>query len=320
MADNEDDLEERVEPGARGVIYMGPALSDEEEAEIRRRPSGTRIMPPAPVGAPAMAAQDERAAALSAVPGARTMEDVGLWNRVAATDTATSHTLPGVSRPPVLTPEQQFMDYAQTSGQPLGQVIQVIDAQRRYQAQRGYQSDLAAGMSAADAMTKWGPMLFTGPRGAAAMPRPAPISGSGPNTYRDPTGNTYYWTGSRWIHVPNPAQRPVPMDTITEKIPGTTGTEAVPGLPAVPPKRILGIPIPLTGSPAVAPIPGVPGTPSRTVTRRVPAGTSVAEPTPRTQNQSASGKRVRVRNPAGKVGTIPEDQVEDAKASGWTVL
>jgi hypothetical protein len=59
-------------------------------------------------------------------------------------------------------PGEEVMRLAQSMGVPLNQAIQAIDAQQRYQAQRGYQADLDRGVSAEDAMTKWGPMLMGG--------------------------------------------------------------------------------------------------------------------------------------------------------------
>lgn len=43
---------------------------------------------------------------------------------------------------------------------PVDQAAKAVEAAMRYQAQRGYQQDLAAGKNAAEAFAKWGPMLF----------------------------------------------------------------------------------------------------------------------------------------------------------------
>lgn len=300
----------------QGRLYMGQALTPQEERGLMRTPPGTRLTPMMPTADQAATMQEQRAASVAAVPGAQTMGDVQSWNRVAATDNPLRKTLSGVSRPDQLTPDQETMQMAAQMGVPMGQAIQAFESQRRFQAQKGYQADLAAGMSAADAMAKWGPLLFAGPKGAGAMPRAATPSAA-PNTYRDPrTGDRYYQKGNAWDLIRPPARVPTPMDTITERQPAVPGSAGQPAVPARPASRFFGIPVPFTGTAGSPGVPAVAASPARTITRHVPAGSEAPGPAP--VKKPASEGRVRMRNPSGRVGTLPADQVEDAEAAGWT--
>jgi hypothetical protein len=60
----------------------------------------------------------------------------------------------------------EVAEMAQQYNIPMAAAAAAIDSQLRFQAQRGYQKDLEAGMEATEAMAKWGPALFsTGARG-----------------------------------------------------------------------------------------------------------------------------------------------------------
>ncbi len=63
--------------------------------------------------------------------------------------------------------------------------------------------------------------------------------------------------------------------TVSTTTRGTEGEEGTMAVPETPAKRILGIPVPFTGSPGKPGTPAVPGTPSMTVTRRIPRGEPV---------------------------------------------
>ena len=69
-------------------------------------------------------------------------------------------------------PGEEVMRLAQSMNVPIQQAIQAIDAQQRFQAQRGYKADLDRGVSAEDAAVKWFPMMMgsTTTRGGAGMP------------------------------------------------------------------------------------------------------------------------------------------------------
>jgi len=100
---------------------------------------------------------------------------------------------PAPSGPPLqlLTPEQasqremwRRLQYA-TADQPIAQTEQAVAAALRFQAQRQYQQDLAAGTAPAEALAKVAPLLFGGPKqgnlGQAASfirattPKPVPV-------------------------------------------------------------------------------------------------------------------------------------------------
>ena len=277
-------LQQTIDPSLRGRMYMGPAMSPEAEAQFTNSgvlAPGLRIAPPAPVGPPAMAMQDKRAADLASVPGAQNMDDVITQRRMIAGTPPGNKLLSGISRPEPPPPDQEMMEIAQKMGAPLTQAIAAIESQRRYQAQRGYQADIKAGMSATDAMTKWGPLLFAGPKGAGAMPKQAgPLPGTSPQTFTDPQGNTFYLQGNKWVHVPRQGVAAPQMETITERQPQVAGK---PGVPAVPPGTgFLGTGLfASAGSPEV---PAVPASPARTITRRVP----VAAPPPVAPNTATA--------------------------------
>ena len=70
------------------------------------------------------------------------------------------------SQPQPGTEINEVVQMAQQYNIPMASAAAAIDAQMRFQAQRGYQKDLEAGMEATEAMAKWGPALFsTGARG-----------------------------------------------------------------------------------------------------------------------------------------------------------
>lgn len=55
---------------------------------------------------------------------------------------------------------------------PVDQAVKAIEAAMQYQGQRGYQQDTANGMTSAQALTKWGPLLFSrSPTGMATALR-----------------------------------------------------------------------------------------------------------------------------------------------------
>jgi hypothetical protein len=259
------------DPSGQGLLYMGPELSPEDEAALRRRPGGTRIMPQPPQGAEAMALQEQRQADLASVPGARSMEDVAAWNRVAATDTTTTHTLPGVSRPELPSPDEEIFNTATRLGVPIDKAMAAIESQRRFQAQRGYQADLAGGMSAQAAIAKWAPLLF-GQRGAAAIPKFTPPPTAQPKTYRDQQGNLWYQKANgEWTHIQNPKQPTPPTDTFVAKMPEVKERAAVPGVHPGFFGRLL-------GQEEVPDLPARTGSPGYTLTRRGPAGTVTPPP------------------------------------------
>lgn len=105
----------------------------------------------------------------------------------------------------VFSPDQQqsraFWDRMRTTmaDVPLDQAESAINAALKFQAIRGYQKDLESGKSAAEALTKWAPLMFTAPKStlgqAAQMIKatrpPAPmIKGAGGQLYQvDQSGN-----------------------------------------------------------------------------------------------------------------------------------
>jgi hypothetical protein len=203
-------------------------------------------------------------------------------------------TLPGLS------PQQQAENDVreQVAGQPIEQQQQAVQAAVKFQAQRGYQQDLAGGMSASQAMAKWGPMLFApgspGAMQSARMQQPQ---------YRNVPGVGLVQIGpGGQPKVVMPSKQAADTETVTEKYPAKEGTPAVQAS-----KGFFG----LGAHPAV---PEVPAVPEHTVTRKQPRITP-----PSGAGGSMAG-RVKVKDRDGKTGTIPADQVDAAKAAGYTIV
>jgi hypothetical protein len=268
-----------VDPSRRGRMYMGPALSPAAESQFMNSgvlAGGLRVAPPAPVGPPAMAIQDQRAADLASVPGAQNMGDVDMHRRVVAATPPGDFTMSGISRPEPPPPDQEMMAIAQKMGAPLNQAIQAIESQRRYQAQRGYQADIKAGMPAAEAMTKWGPLLFAGPKGAGAMPKMA-----GPGLPGKPFQFHQGPEGSIVFNPNTGSYEPIPglgksSNTVTERTKVTPGKPAIPATPPGP--GLFGTSLFRTpGTPGVPAVPERSDVIGRTTTQRAPV---VAPPAP----------------------------------------
>ena len=176
------------DPSGQGVMYMGPELSPEDEAALRRRPGGTRIMPAPPAGPAAAQAQDERAAALASVPGAQNMGDVSQWQAEASRDTPYSHTLPGVSRPDPPSPGQEALNTALAMGVPLKQAQEAVRAatvfqlgrqlqERADQLQRLYAMPREQAM--AQAQNQFGPLIIAAGGQKPIAPRRYNVQGVG---------------------------------------------------------------------------------------------------------------------------------------------
>ena len=71
-----------------------------------------------------------------------------------------SHVIQGPHQVAAPDPGEDLMRLAQSMGVPLQQAIQAVDAQQRFQAQRGYQADLDRGVSAEQAAVKWFPLMM----------------------------------------------------------------------------------------------------------------------------------------------------------------
>jgi hypothetical protein len=203
---------------------------------------------------------------------------------------------------------------------PLAEAEKAVDAALKFQAQRGYQKDLAGGMSAADALTKWGPTLFGSHVGTAqalsrvaARPAPRPVI-----------------VGGRAFAPMNPAMPGAPLQPITPGAAPKADQFDLQTHGAIT-KHILELETKMNDLPvedrgpiirqirrlqqqadeikaggARKVIPPPTAAPAPTALR-VPAATP-----------ASNAKRVRVRSKAGKVGTIPADQLAQALAEGYT--
>jgi len=215
-------------------------------------------------------------------------------------------TLPGLS------PQQQAENDVreQVAGQPIEQQQQAVQAAVKFQAQRGYQQDLAGGMSASQAMAKWGPMLFApgSPGAMSAMKMQQPqIRNIGGKLVRIMPNGT-----AQPINVPGQVAPPAkwePQDTIDYKAaserynkkadmlvkPGlTTDTTEL--------RRQMNL--------------------DRWEMQRISGkyGQGAAPGGVQPPGGASKSGRVKVKDSKGKTGSIPADQVDAAKAAGYTIV
>ena len=265
-------------PASQGRMYMGPAMSPQQEQQFSTSAPGTRInlMPPPPANA-----QDQRAAALQSVPGAQNMEDVQSWRNVAATDKpGVSTTLPGVQRPR-------------------------YEGQDVFEAQQNIQDAIRNGMDPGMALQTYGGPLLAGQlgrKGVGAQQReqprwvPADPNTGAPGHFETSAGAVRFAPTVR----PPAAPKPPPMDTVRSVIPAVTGKPGVPAVPEIPQKRFLGMPVPFTGKPGSPEVPSIPSSPQRTITERVPAGamagTTPVAPPAAPQTAKPEGRPVKDKN------------------------
>ena len=193
---------------------------------------------------------------------------------------------------------------------PIEQQSEAVAAATKFQGQRGYQQDLASGMPASQAMAKWGPMLFApgspGAMQSARMQQPQIRNIGGKLVRIMPDGT------AKPINVPgqvSPPQKWEPQDTIDYKAaserynkkadmlvkPGlttdTTELRRQMNLDRWEMQRI-------SGKYGQGAAPGA---------VQPPAGAPKAG-------------RVKVKDSKGKTGSIPADQVDAAKAEGYTIV
>ena len=167
-------LQTTVDPSQQGRMYMGPALSAPQEAAFMQSAPGTRVAPPRGVVPPAASSSGPLPPWMAnpAPPSANTMDQL-----------------------------------SQSWGVPLAQAQSAVESAERMQAQRGYKEDLDKGVPAAEAMAKWGPILFSGSK--TAMPRPVQ-----PKPFQFHQGGTFNPNSGQWSPISG-IKPPTPMDTVT---------------------------------------------------------------------------------------------------------
>ncbi len=113
----------------------------------------------------------------------------------------------------------QAMGNAET----MAQAERAVKAAQLFQAQRGYQRDVAGGMSAVQAGAKWGPSLFGAtPAGASATARMAAAAQPQSKVFRGPGGQLFRVGGTGQAEAISPPIGPkvVPPVTAVKQIPG----------------------------------------------------------------------------------------------------
>lgn len=199
------------------------------------------------------------------------------------------------------------LQYA-VADQPYKDAIQAVEAAMKFQGIRGYQRDLANGMSAAEALAKWAPSMFA-TKGAASMSGAASLlRATGPGA-------------ERIMNVGGQAYR---YDPITHTM--TPLTRAKVGAPSQADlidyrdvtHRLTRLQEKINDDPL---------SPAATEYRRqaVRLQNEKAQIEKRIRAPGAFGEstatgRIRVKHPGGKVGSIPASQLNAAIAAGYTQL
>ncbi len=112
---------------------------------------------------------------------------------------------------PAATGMEQYQRGMMMAGVPIANAERAVKAAQLFQAQRGYQRDIAGGMSAVEAGAKWGPSLFGATAGSAsALARMATAQQPSRKIVRGPGGQLFEDTGTGALTpltgapVPNP--------------------------------------------------------------------------------------------------------------------
>jgi hypothetical protein len=233
----------------------------------------------------------------------------------------------------------------QISRMPLDQATAAYSAALKFQAMRGYQSDLQAGKSPADALAKWAPLMFTAPKEAtlgqaATMVRnvrpPAPVIRTangqifqvGPNGAVPLTPPVTRHDAANQLDVLDYRDKLKEMDTLRASLAEDPNAKDKP----MKLRRMRALQTeldqirtraPQVAAPAPTQIPPPSGAPTKGHWERLNDGTSRFVPEPQaapTRTSSSSTKRVWVKAKDGRTGTIPEEQLDEALKAGYTRL
>lgn len=124
-------------------------------------------------------------------------------------------------RSPFLTPEEaeqrtvmRRLQYG-VADLPLAEAEQAVTTALKFQAIRGYQQDLAKGVSAVDALTKWAPIMFSQPKAATMGQAASLVRAMRPeDKYMDIGGVGYQMKGGRAYRITPPKtvpEKPIPL-------------------------------------------------------------------------------------------------------------
>lgn len=197
---------------------------------------------------------------------------------------------------------------------PMAQANEAVSAALKFQATRGYQNDLQNGMAPAEALAKWAPMMFTAPKSSnlgqaasfirATTPQVRDIGGVG---YRiPPQGNAIPITPPKQT-VPKPPPGLAPdladarktLDGYVKEIEKAEASDDVTlkaQLPRLRQRRT-----------------DLENYVQAKELLQAPPQTALTAPQP-----AAPASRIRVKNKAGKTGTIPASQLDAALAAGYS--
>lgn len=237
-------------------------------------------------------------------------------------------------------PNAQFWNQLRqrTSRLPLAQTEAAVSAALRFQGQRQYQRDLDSGMAPAEALARSAPLIFNAPRQSslgqaaqfmrAASPMPkfqtvggvlyrenpdgtaTAVTGPAPPKFHLAGGRLYREGAGGTLEAATEAPRQRPqnvgpsverirkLETELDEMAQAQKRDVPTGALADETREQLRI---LRGQ--IGQSPGAQG--------------ATAVSGPRRPARSPSSRRIRVRAPNGKFGTIPESQLETAKAAGY---
>jgi len=202
---------------------------------------------------------------------------------------------------------------------PIAEAEAAVATALKFQATRGYQRDLANGVSPAEALTKWAPMMFTAPKAsnlgqAAALVR---AGRGGPDKVMDIGGQGFlYDPSTKSMKALTPAKVVAPpvdrfaLQSHADLLKEIRDSEAKLDDPSVPldtKDNLRDFKLPALHAE------------ERAMRARFMGGQPAAPVTaPAAPAKPATTGKVRVKNPQGKIGYIPASQLDDALGLGYT--
>lgn len=214
---------------------------------------------------------------------------------------------------------QRRIDLVNMSGRArdLAGVQTAVDSAMHFQAIRGYQDDIAAGKSPAEALAKWAPLMYLGPKSSSLGQAGAFIRGARAPAAPRPQnigGVAYVWDQASQSMRP---VTPTPMKEDPDAIEYQNTRRAMDAVE----KSLLDPKRDTTEDPVKQQrLRDLGGVAQAYQMRLQQKRRAIVAPPSATQpaTATASTGRVRVRRPDGKIGNIPASQLQAAIAAGYT--
>lgn len=218
---------------------------------------------------------------------------------------------------------------AKTASLPMDQTEQAVAAALRFQGQRQYQRDLDAGMNPGEALARSAPLIFSRPSQGSIGQSASFIRETGPTANVMNAGGVLYRVGPGGA---SPLTQAKPATTKTDPFALAEYRENLKKIDDLEQQladtnlddnkrldvtahqmrlKVANDKLRASGMVGGTPTP-IPSAPvARPIARPAARPAAAAKP---------SGKRVRVRASNGKTGSIPAEQLEQAKAQGYTLI